>query len=39
MPDGDCGFWPLAPSSFGELFRSGKSSDSDRTVADPRAIA
>ncbi|MEY2606376.1 MAG: phospholipid/cholesterol/gamma-HCH transport system permease protein [Verrucomicrobiota bacterium] len=33
MPDGDCGFWSLAPSSFGGLFRSGKSSGSDRIVA------
>src|SRR6202011_3719637 len=33
LPDGDCGFWWLAPSSFDELFRSGKSSGSDRTVA------
>jgi amidase len=30
--DGDCGFWSLAPSSFGRLFRSGKFSGPDRTV-------
>jgi hypothetical protein len=33
MPDGDCGFWLLATSSFGGLFRSGESSGPDRTVA------
>ena len=33
VPDGDCGFWSLAQSSFGGLFRSGESSGPDRTVA------
>jgi hypothetical protein len=31
--DGNRGFWSLVPSSFGALFRSGKSSGPDRTVA------
>jgi hypothetical protein len=31
--DGDCGFWSLAPSGFGMLFRSGESSGPDWTVA------
>src|ERR1700730_5699847 len=33
VADGDCGFWLLAPSSFGGLFRSGKFSGADWTVA------
>jgi hypothetical protein len=33
MADGDCGFWSLARAASGSLFRSGKSSGPDRTVA------
>src|ERR1700730_7251767 len=32
VADGDCGFWLLAPSSFGGLFRSGKFSGADWPV-------